>query len=324
MKIAFFELEGWEEKIIKKELSGNQFLFFNEPLSKKHISKIKSCEILSVFIYSNVTKEILKNLPNVKFITTRSTGFEHINVDYCRENKIEVSNVPFYGENTVAEHAFALILSLARNLKEAQIKVLKKDFSLNGLKGFDLKGKTLGVIGTGHIGQNSIKIAKGFGMKILAYDIYKNISLSKELNFIYTNLDYLLKSSDIVTLHIPSTKETHHLLNSKNLNLMKKESLLINTSRGDLIDSTALLHCLNNSLIKVGLDVIEHENMLKNNSITKKNRDLINKILSHKRVIYTPHSAFYTQEALERILLTTTGNISSFINGQPQNTIKPL
>jgi len=162
MKIAFFEIEEWQKDCIKKSLKGFDITFFKEPLNEKNISKVKDCSILSVFIYSNIDKKILGRLTNLKLITTMSTGFDHIDLEECKKRNITVCNVPYYGENTVAEHTFALILALSRRLFQSIERTKRGSFDLEGLRGFDLKDKTIGIVGTGHIGSHIARIANGF------------------------------------------------------------------------------------------------------------------------------------------------------------------
>jgi len=331
MKIAFFETKSWEKRTLKKSLKGHKIEFFSEPLSAENAKKVRTFDIISVFIYSEITQEVLKKLPSLKLIATRSTGYDHIDLKECKKRKIKVSNVPFYGENTVAEHTFALILALSRNVHKSYIRTQKGDFSIEGLKGFDLKGKTLGVIGAGHIGLHVIKIAKGFGMEVLAYDVHQNKFISEVLDFRYVGLEELLKKSDIITLHVPSLPQTYHLINRKNISLIKKGAILINTSRGEVIETEALIEALDKKILKgAGLDVLEGEEFLKEEKQLLYEKDKIKALkelardhilLARDNIVYTPHIAFYSQEALERILETTIKNILCFIGGEPQNIV---
>src|SRR3989344_7700845 len=264
MKIAFFEIKGWEKSYLKKRLKNHTLLFFSESLDESHVSKLKSVDVLSVFIYSKVTAKILAKLPKVKLIATRSTGFDHIDLAYTKKKNIAVCNVPFYGENTVAEHTFALILSLSRNIHKSYMRTVKGDFSLDGLTGFDLKGKTLGIVGGGHIGMHVAKIAKGFAMEVVVFDVVQQPFLAEELGFRYVPLDELLRSSDIITLHVPLNKATHHLLNKINIKRIKKGAIIINTSRGGVVETDALLFGLRHKILaRAGLDVLEGEQMVK-------------------------------------------------------------
>ena len=315
MKIAFFETEKWEEEYVKKQLKNNKLIFFHRPISKKDLKKIKDLEILCIFIYSRITKDILSQLPNIKVIVTRSTGYDHIDVDECKKRKIIVTNIPSYGENTVAEHAFALILALSRKIHLSYERTKKGNFSINGLRGTDVKGKTLGIIGLGKIGKHVAKIAQGFEMNVLAYDIFKDENFAKENKIRYVPLDYLLKHSDIITLHTNLNEKTFHLINEKNINLIKKETLIINTAPGGLIETGALIKALENGNVGgAGLDVLEDEFMIKEESQllhknSKKKLSFFKKLLRMENVIITPHNAFNSEEAVKRILDTTLDNI---------------
>ncbi len=329
MKIAFFEIEGWEKKYLKNKLKTHTLEFFKEPLNKDNAQKIKNFDIISVFIYSKINKQIIKKLPKLKLIATRSTGFDHINI--VTNKKILVCNVPFYGENTVAEHTFALILALSRNVHKAYVKTKRNDFSMDGLKGFDLKGKTLGVVGAGHIGLHVIRMAKSFSMKVLAYDVNPDDFLAEVLGFEYVPLKKLLKNSDIISLHVPNNKHTHHLINKETIKQIKKGAVLINTSRGEIADTDSLIKALDKKILSgVGLDVLEGEELIKEEKqllcAPEKTECLSNLVkdhilLSKDNVVFTPHIAFYSQEALERILDTTAQNINSFLSGEPQNRV---
>jgi D-lactate dehydrogenase len=332
MKIAFFETEEWQENYLRGKLANVELSFFGEPLSDKNIDSVKDCQIISPFIYSQINKDILQKLPNLEMIATRSTGFDHIDVVSAKENKVVVCNVPFYGENTVAEHTFALILALSRKILDSVERARKGDFTLDGLCGFDLKGKTLGIVGMGHIGLHVARIANGFEMDVLAYDLNPDKKLAKKMGFNYASLEEVLAKSDIVTLHTPYNKATHHLINSENINLFKKGSYLINTARGGLIETNALLKALNDGILAgAGLDVLEEECFVKEEAqlLSKefpKTCDLKTALQNHillqqKNVIITPHNAFNSQEALMRILDTTILNIQSFIKNKPINKV---
>ena len=332
--ISFFELEKWEEKYFQEKLGKNNNLtFFKSTISKNNINKIKNTEILAIFIYSIVAKEIIDGLPKLKYITTMSTGFDHIDLRVAQEKNIKVSNVPYYGENTVAEHTFALILSLSRQIPESIDKIKKFDFSPSGLRGIDLKGKTLGIVGLGHIGEHVARIARGFEMNVIAFDTKWNKQLAKKLGFKYVPFNNLLASSDFITLHAPYNKNTHHMINKKNIIKIKKGSYLINTARGQLIDSRVLLMALDkNILAGAGLDVLEEEGFIKEEKelLTKKFQEKYNLetalrghvIIQHPKVIVTPHNAFNSKEALIRILETTIENINGFLKKKPINLVK--
>lgn len=332
MKIAFFETKNWEKRPFKKLLRSHRLDFYNDPLSVETVKLAKPYTIISTSIYSKVDKKVLSQLPNLKLIATRSTGFDHIDIKECKKRGIRVANVPSYGENTVAEHTFALILSLSRKMYKSCLKTLRNDFSIDeSVKGFDLYGKTLGVIGAGKIGLHVVRIAKGFGMKVLVYDKFPNKFLSEVLGFEYAPFDEVLKKSDILTLHVPYTKETHHLINMKNISKIKKGAILINTSRGSVVETDALIYALDKGILSgLGLDVLEGEELIKeekqllyDTNSPEKFKNLIKDhiILGRDNVIFTPHIAFYSEEALQRIIITTAENIISFIDKSPKNLI---
>lgn len=200
-KIAFFELEPWEKEYFLKNLKDCNIQFIDDHLNENNVSQIKDADAVGVFIYSVVNKKILEKLPNLKLIVTLSTGFDHIDLRGCKKREIIVCNVPHYGENTVAEHTFALILSLTRMIHKAYERTIRGDFSIGGLRGTDLRGKILGVIGTGSIGQHVVRIAKCFEMKVIAFDKFRNLELGKRLVFKYVSLNNILKNSDIITPH---------------------------------------------------------------------------------------------------------------------------
>lgn len=305
-------------------------VFHGEPLTEKNADP--ATEILVVFIDSKVTKEVMEKMPMLRSVITMSTGYDHIDLATAKKKGIIVSNLPTYGENTVAEHAFALILSLTRKLFESVKRVKEGRYDFAGLRGTDLKGKTLGIVGTGRIGAHVARMAAGFEMKVVAYDVNKNEKLARSLGFAYCPLNALLKKSDIVTLHLPLFPATYHLINKDNIKLMKKGSLLINTARGGLIDPEALLAALNSGqLAGAGLDVLEDENLLQNfeevmrcsNGECKLKTSLVNNLLiDHPKTIITPHNAFNSTEALERIITMTVENVRAFVKGKPQNTVK--
>jgi D-lactate dehydrogenase len=332
-KIAFFEVEDWEKKHIEESLKSHEITFFRESLTKSHVPRISQHEIIAVFIYSEVGKDILAKLPRLKLVTTMSTGFDHIDLKECKKRGITVCNVPTYGANTVAEHTFGLILTITRKIGDAVKRARKGDFTLEGLRGYDLKGKTIGVVGCGNIGKHVVRIAKGFEMNVLVYDVNKSPKLAKRMGFRYVSLDNVLGESDIVTLHAPHNKSTHHMINSRTIKLMKKGAVLINTARGGLVDTAALLKALDNgSVSAAGLDVLEGECFIKEEKQLLHRKfakicDLKNVLRNHamlkkKNVYITPHNAFNSEEALRRILDTTIGNIKAFLKKKQVNTVK--
>ncbi|MFH1592947.1 MAG: NAD(P)-dependent oxidoreductase [Candidatus Woesearchaeota archaeon] len=321
MKLAFFEVEPWQKQYLKKRLKGQDIKFFENELTPKNVTKIKDVEILAVFIYSEINKEILDKLPKLKFIITRSTGFDHVDIKECKSRRIKASNVPYYGENTVAEHALGLMIALSKKLPRAVNQARKGDFDIEGLEGRDIKGKTLGVIGCGHIGQHLLKIAKAMEMKRLVSTRTHKPSLAKKLGFRYVSLNELLKKSDIISLHCPLTEKTRHLINMKNIKHIKKGAFLVNTARGGLIQTNALIYALDKEILAgAALDVLEEEEDLKQErhlstrKLSKQERKILkqnHQLLKDRDVLITPHTAFYTREAMQRILDTTIENIRS-------------
>lgn len=331
MRIAFFEASESDKQYLSQAFHGHELLFFEEPLNEANAAASAECDVVSVFIYSAVTKQVVEQLGRVRCIATRSTGFDHIDTAACEEKGIAVLNVPYYGENTVAEHTFALILALSRNVHKSYARGLKGDFSIDGLIGFDLKDKTLGVIGTGHIGLHVIRIAKGFGMHVLAYDVRHDTFLSEVLHFKYAPLDEVLAASDIVTLHVPYNEHTHHLISRDNIGKLKRGSLLINTARGGVVENDALIEGLDGGILSgVGLDVLEGEEFIKEEkclrdsacSSEEARRISANEnLLSRDNVVFTPHIGFFSEEALRRILDTTVRNILQFESGKIENQV---
>jgi D-lactate dehydrogenase len=332
MKAAFFEIEPWEQEYIRQQLSGLEVSFFTDKLSEENLDQMRDFQVVSCFIDSPLTSEVLSRFTNLKLIATRSTGFDHIDLAYCREKGIVVCNVPTYGENTVAEHTFALILDLSRKITPSIERTKKGDFSLDGLRGFDLKGKTLGIVGMGNIGQHVARIAGGFEMKVIAFDTRPDKKLAKLLGFSYAEFGDLLKNSDIITLHVPYNDHTHHLINSQNIGNIKRGAYLINTSRGGIVETSALVDALGKGILAgAGLDVLEEECFIKEESqlLSKEFPKTCNVktllqnhvLLKQDNVIITPHNAFNSKEALERILNTTIENIQSFLKEKSTNTV---
>ncbi|MEN6357636.1 MAG: hydroxyacid dehydrogenase [Armatimonadota bacterium] len=332
-KIVFFEVEDWvREYLADSSLAPHQTKMINKILDESNVQEAADADVISVFIYSKIDKAILDKLPNLKLIATRSTGFDHVDIRECDKRGITVCNVPRYGENTVAEHAFALILGLTRKMKTAVMRANQLDFNIEGLRGFDLYGKTLGVIGAGAIGLHSIRIGRGFGMRVVAYDAFPQPILSEVLGFEYTSLDNLLAESDIITLHVPLIKDTYHLINKDNIGKIKRGAILINTSRGAVVETEALVKALDGGILSAaGLDVLEGEESIKEEAQllsdtlpVEKLRAIVHSyaLLHRDNVIITPHVAFYSVEAEQRIIDTTVDNIESFLNGKSKNVVK--
>ncbi len=337
LRAGFFEIEEQQAQYLRE---GLQRLGIAERVQSDfvpHPLEIDGCEacahydIVVVFIGTKVSRSILEALPRLRLVLTMSTGYDHIDVEACRERGVVVCNVPHYGENTVAEHTFALILSLSRKLHAAYFQSLRGEYQVRTLRGFDLYGKTLGVIGAGSIGLHVIRIARGFGMRVLATDARPQRLLAEVLGFTYTDLDTLLRESDIVTLHVPATPATYHLINRDALSKMKRGALLVNTARGSVVDTEALLWALEEGILAgAGLDVIEGEEYITEESQllklplaeqTLKQLVQAQALLRRENVVFTPHIAFNSQEAVERILDTTLENLYAFLEGKPQNVV---
>ncbi len=332
MKIACFEVKEWESVYLRERLPKDEFFFSAEPLTPA-APGLQDVEVLSPFIYSNITAEVVATMPRLGLIATRSTGFDHVDLRACAARGITVSNVPSYGENTVAEHTFALMLALSRRIPQSYARVREGNYSLEGLTGFDLKGKTLGVIGAGKIGLHVIKIARGFGMEVLAHDAVRNSFLAELLGYRYALVDELLAGSDVVTLHMPFAPELLHFMDRRKFMQMKPGALFINTARGRLVDTNALLEALESGhLGGAGLDVVEGEELIQEERQLLSEQQNIEKLQAVLRthvlfrlenVIFTPHNAFNSREALRRILDTTVENILAWESGRPVNVVAP-
>ncbi|MBI2641681.1 hydroxyacid dehydrogenase [Candidatus Roizmanbacteria bacterium] len=330
MKIVFFEVHDWEEEVLRKNFP--DALLTEKKLTAETASRFKDVEIISCFIYSAIDKKVVDTLPLLRFIATRSTGFDHIDSSYCKTKHITISNVPEYGSNTVAEHTFGLILSLTRKIYQSVNQTKRLNFNHAKIRGVDLFGKTIGIVGTGKIGEHVLRIAFGFGMKVLAFDVFKRKDLLKQFPFQYVPFEDLIAKSDVVTLHLPLNNKTTHIVNKKNILKFKKGSYLINTARGGLIDTEAIILGLNKDILAgVGLDVLEEEKQLGEEAqvlTTEYDRNTRLKtlvynhmLINHPHVLITPHNAFNSEEALKRITDTTIFNIKSFLSGRPEHTV---
>jgi len=339
MKIVFYEVGDEDQASLTQLLSQNpatkdmEVEYIKEKLSPGNLTLAKTAEGLGVFVNSEVRKQHIDELPNLKLIVTLSTGFDHIDTAYAKAKGITVCNVPAYGSRTVAEFTFSLILGLSRKTFAAYRQAKENhNFSITNFEGFNLQGKTIGIVGTGRIGQNVAQIAKGFDMNILGYDAFPNQAVAKNLGFTYVSLTDLLAQSDIVTLHVPYNKDTHHLINKQNIAAFKKGALLINTSRGEVAETESLMQGLELELLGgVGIDVIEGERQLADEWHVLTSSDQTaeqlktlaedNALLDHPRVAYTPHIAFFSKEAKHEIIHTTVENIAGFVSDQPKNIV---
>ncbi len=316
-KIAFFDTKPYD-KIWFDGLNSNYEIAYFESKLNEHSAKLaEGCDAACAFVNDDINKKTIETLYSlgVKVLAMRSAGYNNVDIKTAF-NKINVVRVPAYSPYAVAEHAMALLLTLNRKIHRAYNRTRDFNFSLVGLNGIDLNGKTVGVIGTGRIGQVFINICRGFGMKVIAYDLFP----AKDTDIEYVDLDTLFKSSDVISLHCPLTDQTNHILNASAFGKMKKGVFILNTSRGSLIDSTALLDALNNEIVGgAGLDVYEEEADLFYEDLSGKIilDDVLALLVSRPNVIITSHQAFLTDEALKNIAGTTFQNLDEFFDGKP-------
>lgn len=332
MKLAIFEIEPWERSTFEVLAEEHEVVFEADRLDADAAERHADAEVVSTFIYSRLDRGILEKLPQLELVATRSTGTDHIDLEYCSREEIRVANVPTYGENTVAEHVFALLLAISHHLVEAVDRTRRGNFSQEGLQGFDLAGKTIGIVGTGHIGRCAARIARGFGMEVLAFDVDPDAEAAREIGFDYRDFDALIRESDIISLHVPANEKTRHLISGPQFEAMKDGTVLINTARGPVVDVRALLEALSSGKIKAaGLDVLPEEPVIREEaellrSAFTREHDLEMLLADHillrlRNVVITPHSAFNTREAVQRILDATRDNIRAFVSGEPTNLV---
>ena len=324
MKIAFFDAKPYDRPSFEKygSIEGIAFKFYETKLNEDTVSLAKDCDGVCVFVNDTVNRAVIDRLceMNVRFVALRCAGYNNVDVSHIK-GKLPLFHVPAYSPYAVAEHAIAMLLTSVRRIHKAYIRTRDFNFSLNGLTGFDLHGKTVGVIGTGKIGSAFIDICKGFGMNILAYDKYP-----REISGIqYSDLDTLLKESDIISLHCPLTKDTYHMIDGDAINKMKSRCIIINTSRGALIDAEALLYAIKEKRIGGAcLDVYEEESELFfedfSNHIVYD--DILARLISMPNVIVSSHQAFLTEEALDNIAETTVRNVINYCSfGKGENRV---
>lgn len=318
IRVAFFDTKSYDQEWFDRKNHGEfQIKYFENKLNADTAKLAHGCQAVVAFVNDTIDKETIEELYQlgVKVIAMRCAGYNNIDFKEAYQ-KIAVVRVPGYSPYAVAEHAMALLLCLNRKIHRAYIRTRDHNFSLKGLIGFDLHQKTIGVIGTGKIGQVFIDICKGFGMRVLAYDLYP--VANKEIE--YVSLETLLTESDVISLHCPLTEDTKHMINTESLRMMKKGSFIINTSRGALIDSEALLVALKEERIGgAGLDVYEEESDIffedKSNTIPKD--DILSLLVGLPNVIMTSHQGFLTNEALSNIAETTMENLSAYFQDKP-------
>ncbi|WP_165771995.1 NAD(P)-dependent oxidoreductase [Niveispirillum lacus] len=333
MNIVMFETEAWQEAFCQRLVPHQQIRCVTAPLSAANADMFADAEVISTFIDSKLDAPTLLSLRKLQLIATRSTGYDHIDLDACRAAGVTVCNVPNYGDPTVAEYTFALLLALFRKVPAAVERTRRGDFSQSGLRGSDLAGKTMGVIGAGRIGQRVIRIARAFGMSVLAFDARPDKGLEVQLGMRFVTLNQVLKRSDVVSLHVPGGAGTHELISAQKLALMKPEAVLINTARGDVVDTEALIRALAEQRIAgAALDVFSQESWLRDEAeIFRPNADPTisglrmlaadRALLCIPNVIASAHIAYDTHEAVSRILDITLANISAFAAGRPENLV---
>ncbi len=327
--IAFFDTKSYDEESFNKvnEEFNFEIKYFKGHLNKNNIILTKDVDAVCIFVNDMADTEIIDAMAQngVKLLALRCAGFNNVDIA-ATQGKMTVVRVPAYSPYAVAEHAVALMLALNRKTHRAYLRTRDGNFALNGLMGFDMHGKTAGIIGTGKIAKILIHILKGFGMNILAYDLYPDLNFARENQIVYTSLDELYHSSDIISLHCPLTDDTKYLINDYSISKMKDGVMIINTGRGQLIHTNALIEGLKNKKIgAAGLDVYEEEGdyFYEDKSDKIMDDDVLARLLSFNNVIVTSHQAFFTQEALRNIAHTTLQNIKDFIDGKTlENEVK--
>ena len=319
MKIAFFSTKSYDREFFDKYVSTHEIIYFEAPLNEQTANLAAGCNAVCVFVNDKLNAGIIAELKKmgVQLIALRCAGFNNVDLAAAKDNIIKVVRVPAYSPHAVAEHAVALILTLNRKTHKAYNRVREGNFSLERLTGFDLYGKTVGVIGTGKIGETFCDIMLGFGCRVLAFDLVENKQLASK------GVDYLpivdvFEQADIISLHCPLNEQTKHIINGQTIHMMKEGMMLINTSRGALVDTKTVIQALKTGRIGyLGLDVYEQEEKLFFNDLSENiiQDDVIMRLLSFPNVLITSHQGFFTEEALTQIAQTTLGNIDAFETG---------
>ncbi|MHA7941982.1 2-hydroxyacid dehydrogenase [Formosa sp. 3Alg 14/1] len=327
MKVAFFSTKSYDITSFEKHSnSAHDFTFYESTLNTKTVKLTQGCDAVCAFVNDHLHERTIKMLAEygVKLIAMRCAGFNNVDLKAAKAANIKVLRVPAYSPMAVAEHASALILTLNRKTHKAYNRVREGNFSLERLTGFDLYNKTVGVVGTGKIGQYFIKIMQGYGCNVIAYDLYPNDAV-KALGVTYVSMDQLLERSDIISLHCPLTEDTHHLIGKEAFSKMKKGAMLINTSRGALIDTKEAVEALKNKTLEYfGIDVYEQEEKLFFRDLSENiiMDDVISRLISFPNVLITSHQGFLTHEALDKIAEVTMKNLTDFENGvETQNEV---
>ncbi len=318
MKILVYSTHGFDKPFLEKANNGKHDLLFSElPLSLETVALSKGCQAVALFTSDNASALILEKFHEmgVKFIALRSVGYDHVDLKRAAELQIKVANVPAYSPYAIAEHAVTLILSLNRKILQGNSLFMKNDFRLDSLVGFDLHGKTVGIIGMGKIGRAFARIMVGFGCKILAYDLEENQGLKSEIPFQYVSVAELCQSSDIISICCPLNASTKYMFNKSLFSIMKKGVYIINTARGGVINSIDLLEAINGGIVAAaGLDVYENEKPLyfKDKQDKKIEDPIFLALQNHPKVLMTAHQAFLTNEALDGIATTTIQNLDDW------------
>lgn len=322
MRIAFFSTKAYDKEYFKKssQSSKHEIVYFDIALSAKTVNLTTGCDAVCVFVNDKIDKDTIEALSanGIKAILLRCAGYNNIDIKAAIRNNIKVLRVPAYSPEAVAEHAAALILTLNRKTHKAFNRVRENNFSIEHLVGFNLHGKTIGVIGTGLIGKSFASIMKGFGSKVIAYDIHESEEL-KALGVTYTSLDQLMADSDIISLHCPLVPQTQYLINKNTISKMKDGVMIINTSRGGLINSKDVIGGLKSGKIGyLGLDVYEQEADIFFQDLSESvlKDETISRLMSFPNVLITSHQGFFTKEALEQIATITLNNLTALQKGE--------
>jgi len=322
MKITFFSAKPYDKESFNKqnEQFGFELEYYETHLGPHIINAVENTDAVCVFVNDRVNTQVIESLAKkgVKVIALRCAGFNNVDLQTAKANGIKVCRVPAYSPEAVAEHAVAMLLTLNRKTHKAYNRVREQNFSLNGLLGFDVHNKTVGVIGTGNIGKAFCKIMLGFGCKVIGYDVAANKEL-ENLGVKFVPITEILKQSDIISLHCPLNDQTQHIVNSNSIAFMKKGVMLINTSRGGLIDTKAVIDALKSKHIGyLGIDVYEQEEKLffRDLSANIIEDDTIQRLMSFPNVLVTAHQAFFTTEALQQIADVTLNNVKDIIAGK--------
>jgi len=320
MKIAIFSIHSFDKPFFEKiKNSNHELVYFQEQLSKETAYLAKDFDAIAIFTSDTVNVDVLQLLHSygVKYIALRSAGYDHVDLSKAAELKIKVANVPEYSPFAIAEHTVAMILALNRKLIIADNRVKRHNFSLGGLTGFDLNGKTVGLIGTGKIGSVLAKILHGFGCNLLGYDKIEDGSLKSKYALQYATLDELCQQSDIISLNLPLNKDTKYMINEQQISLMKNGVMLINTARGGIVNTQSVLNALKSGKMgSFGMDVYENEKgvFFFDHSHSILQDDILALLATFSNVLITAHQAFLTNEALEGIVSTTLKNIDQWQN----------